>query len=73
LVILENIYRQLNKPLPWSYWQQRDTRTLFDLGIEPDMPKNSKHDALQDAIRQSIGVQNVYAELKRRSVSLNQN
>jgi hypothetical protein len=73
LVILENIYRQLNKSLPWSYWQQRDTRTLFDLGIDPDMPKNSKHDALQDAIRQSIGVQNVYAELKRRGIGLNQN
>jgi len=66
LVIIENIYRQLGKPLPWNFWQLRDTRTLFDLGYDPDMPKNSKHDALQDAIRQSVGVQNIYSKLKIR-------
>jgi hypothetical protein len=65
-VIIENIYRQLGKPLPWSFWQLRDTRTLFDLGVDPDMPKGSKHDALQDAIRQAVGVQNCYAKLKIR-------
>lgn len=65
LVIIEDILRQLGRPLPWNYWQLRDTRTLFGLGVDPKMPQNSKHDALQDAIRQAIGVQNVYAELKR--------
>lgn len=63
LVIIENIYRQLSKPVPWQYWQLRDTRTIFDLGHDPEMPKESKHDALADAIRQSIGVQNVYKKL----------
>lgn len=63
LVILENIYSQLSKPLPWNYWQLRDTRTLFDLGWDPEMPQGNKHDALQDAIRQSIGVQNIYRKL----------
>lgn len=63
LVIIENLYRQLGKPLPWQYWQLRDTRTLFDLGHDPEMPKESKHDALADAIRQAIGVQNVYRKL----------
>jgi exodeoxyribonuclease VIII len=63
LIILEDIYRQLNKPLPWNYWQLRDTRTLFDLGFDPNMPKESKHDALQDAIRQAVGVQNVYRQI----------
>jgi hypothetical protein len=66
LVMLENIYRQLNKPLPWNYWQLRDTRTLFDLGFDPDMPTGSKHDALQDAIRQAAGVQNMYRKLNIR-------
>ena len=66
LVIIENIYRQLGKPLPWSYWQLRDTRTLFDLGFDPDMPQGSKHDALQDAIRQAVGVQNIYSKMKIR-------
>lgn len=64
LVILENIYKQLNKVPPWQYWQLRDTRTIFDLGYNPDMPQGSKHDALQDAIRQSVGVQNIYSKLK---------
>lgn len=64
LVIIEDIYRQLNKPLPWNFWNLRCTRTLFDLGLDPDMPKDNKHNALQDAIRQSIGVQNIYAKLK---------
>ena len=66
IVILENIYRQLGKPVPWNYWQIRDTRTLFDLGFDPDMPKGGKHDALEDAIRQSVGVQNMYRKLKIR-------
>lgn len=66
LVIIENIYRALNKPLPWNFWQLRDTRTIFDLGVDPDMPKGGKHDALQDAIRQAVGVQNVYTKLKIR-------
>lgn len=64
LVILESIYRQIGKPLPWNFWQLRDTRTLFDLGFNPDMPTAGKHDALQDAIRQAVGVQTVYAKLK---------
>ena len=64
IAILENIYRQLVRTPPWQYWQIRDTRTIFDLGYDPDMPQASKHDALQDAIRQSVGVQNVYSKLK---------
>ena len=64
IAILEDLYRQIEKPVPWQYWQIRDTRTIFDLGWNPDMPQASKHDALQDAIRQSVGVQNIYAKLK---------
>lgn len=66
LVIIENIYRQLGKPLPWNYWALRDTRTLFDLGYDPDMPKGNLHNALEDAIRQAAGVQNIYRKLNIR-------
>jgi hypothetical protein len=66
LMVIQDIYTQLNKPLPWNYWQLRDTRTLFDLGVDPDMPACEKHNALQDAIRQAVGVQNVYSKLKIR-------
>ena len=71
LVILEDIYRALKKPFPWNFWQLRCTRTIFDIGIDPKMPQNSKHNALQDAIRQSVGVQNVYKELKNRGIGTN--
>lgn len=64
LVIIEDLYRQLKKPLPWNYWQLRDTRTIFDLGWDPGMPKESKHDALQDAIRQVVGVQTVLSKIQ---------
>lgn len=63
LMIIEDIYRQIGKSFPWNFWQLRDTRTLFDLGYDPEMPQGEKHNALQDAIRQAIGVQNVYAKL----------
>jgi exodeoxyribonuclease VIII len=63
LVIMENLYKQLGKPLPWNFWQLRCTRTLFDLGWDPDMPKANKHNALEDAIRQVAGVQNIYRKL----------
>jgi hypothetical protein len=66
IAIIEDIYRQLNKTVPWQYWQIRDTRTLFDLGFDPDMPKGGKHDALQDAIRQAVGVQTIYSKMKIR-------
>lgn len=63
LVIIEDLYRQLNKTVPWSYWQLRDTRTLFDLGFDADMTNDSKHDALADALRQARGVQTVFRKL----------
>jgi len=66
LVMIENIYKQLNKALPWNYWKLRDTRTLFDLGHDPEMPQANKHNALEDAIRQAVGVQNVYRKLNIR-------
>lgn len=63
IVIIEDLYKQVNRSTPWNFWQIRDTRTVFDLGVDPEMPQAAKHDALQDAIRQSIGVQNVYKKL----------
>jgi exodeoxyribonuclease VIII len=62
LVILEDVYRQLNRTAPWQYWQCRDTRTLFDLA-DPEMPAAEKHNALADAVRQAVGVQNCYRKL----------
>ena len=67
IIILEDIYRQLNKPIPWEFWRCRDTRTLFDLA-DPEMEKSAEqHNALFDAIRQAKGVQTVYRKLGKTS------
>lgn len=66
--IIEDICRQLKRPFPWNFWNCRDTRTLFDLA-DPEMPQASKHNALEDARRQAIGVQNVYRKLGRENKS----
>lgn len=63
LMILQNLYDRLGRTYPWQYWQMRDTRTLFDIGHDPEMPQGSKHNALEDAKRQAIGVRNVYRKL----------
>lgn len=52
IIILEDLYRQLKKPFAWQFWDCRDTRTLFDLGHDPEMPQAEKHNALADAKRQ---------------------
>lgn len=63
IIILEDIYRQINKPIAWEFWRCRDTRTLFDLA-DPEMEKSAEqHNALFDAIRQAKGVQTVYRKL----------
>lgn len=63
LMIIEDIYRQLKRPIPWEFWRLRDTRTLFDIK-DPEMEKSvEQHNALFDAIRQAKGVQTVYRKL----------
>lgn len=64
LVIVENVYKQLGKPLLWDFWKLRCCRTICDIGIDPKMPKGGLHNALEDAIRQAMGVQNVFRKLK---------
>ena len=66
IVILEHYFRQLGKPYPWNLWDVRDTRTLFDLGMDPEMPQAYKHHALEDARRQAIGVQTMFKKLRRK-------
>jgi hypothetical protein len=62
--ICETAYRKLNKAIPWSFWQIRDVRTAFDLGIDPKRPTVTAHHALQDAYNQAVGIQNVYTLLR---------
>jgi DNA polymerase III epsilon subunit-like protein len=66
IVILEHYFRKVNKSPPWNFWEVRDTRTLFDLGFDPEMPQADKHHALADARRQAMGVQTMFKKLNRK-------
>jgi hypothetical protein len=67
IVICENLFRCVGKAIPWTFWQVRDTRTIFDLGIDPQRPPVLKHHALEDAWNQAVGVQNVLKSLRSTS------
>jgi hypothetical protein len=64
IIILENMYKMYGQPVPWRYWQIRDSRTLFDLGDDSAKKNNeSAHNALADAYFQAISVQDIYQQL----------
>ena len=65
--ICENVFKKINKAVPWQFWEARCTRTLFDLGINPNRPPVLKHHALEDAWNQAVGVQNVLNKLRTSS------
>lgn len=67
VVICEHIFKKMQKAVPWQFWTVRDTRTLFDLGIDPQRPPVLKHHALEDAWNQAVGVQNVFKKLRTAS------
>jgi hypothetical protein len=64
IVICEHVFRKLNKAIPWKFWEIRDVRTAFDLGINPQRPPITAHHALEDAWNQAVGIQNVYNTLR---------
>lgn len=62
--ILEHLYKMVGQPLPWQYWQIRDSRTVFDMGDDSAKTGNGDaHNALSDAYCQAKAVQNIYKEL----------
>ena len=63
--IMENMFRQGAMPIPWQFWQIRDSRTLFGC-CKSDPRKliqNDLHNALADAYYQSKAIQIAYKEL----------
>ena len=60
--ILEHAYKSYNKPLPWKYYQVRDSRTVFSLWPDQPIPTTSHH-ALEDCRRQIGMLQNTLAHL----------
>ena len=69
IIWAESAFRQINRAIPWKFWEIRDVRTAFDLGINPQMPEKTEHHALADAINQAIGIQRVYRELVKLGIT----
>lgn len=64
ICIMENFYKMIGKPVPWQYYNIRDSRTLFDLGDDSAKKTNkSAHNALADAFAQAVSVQKIYSDL----------
>lgn len=63
IMVIENLCHEHKLPVPWNYYDIRDVRTIFNLGIHPGMNKTTLHNALADAYEQAKGVQNIITEL----------
>ena len=65
ICILENLATDIGSHYNWKFWQIRDSRTLF--GLLPKDPRKemnfAAHNALEDAIVQSVCVQKAYRDL----------
>jgi hypothetical protein len=65
ITILENLYRQLEKPAPWDFWRIRDSRTLFGVHGDPrEKGRKGAHNALMDCVSQAEGIQQIYKNLR---------
>jgi len=69
IIICEHVFRKINRACPWKFWEVRDVRTAFDLGINPLRPPVTAHHALEDAWNQAVGIQNVYNTLRTSTTS----
>lgn len=70
IVILEDLYRQMDRPTPWQFWQIRDSRTLFSVHGDPrEKGRHGAHNALIDCYYQARAVQQIYKDvgIKKRS------
>lgn len=75
-VIVKNAYDRTGLPVPWAFWNDRDVRTIVDLGqqigFDPkrDMPfQGVKHDALADAVHQARYVSAIWQRLTSAGVT----
>ncbi|WP_414465259.1 3'-5' exonuclease [Klebsiella michiganensis] len=69
-VILRNSYSLIGVDTPWSWWNDRDVRTVVEMGkaigFDPkrDMPfEGTRHNALSDAIHQAKYVSAIWQKL----------
>jgi hypothetical protein len=53
VTIMEDMLRQSNKPIPWQFWQVRDSRTLFCDGMKVD-PRKSMQSVIYTTLLQML-------------------
>jgi len=58
-IILENFFKSMHEPCPWSYSNIRDARTLYDFA-DHTAPNIDAHDPVSDCVIQILVVQQVY-------------
>ena len=63
--IVDSLYRQYDRQIPWKFWNQRDARTVTGLLAEDIKSKINfnAHDAAEDCVAQAKCVQYVYNKL----------
>lgn len=72
IATLENLYRQMQTPPPWHYWNIRDSRTLFGVHGDPrDKNRKLAHNALVDCYYQARAIQQVYHDIKPDKLKYN--
>jgi hypothetical protein len=66
--ILQNFYAQMQVPVPWNFWQIRDSRTLGSLvPRDPNEKRTGLHNALDDCYFQARKVQQIFQQLDIRN------
>ena len=64
MVLLEEALNKINIPIPWNYYNYRDTRTLYELAnVSPDRSQGAAHHALDDVINQAKAVCRAYKKV----------
>lgn len=66
ITILDEAYFRCGMNSPWSFWNVRDLRTLYDVGgiKSKDVKKTSAHHALHDCYYQIVGFQMALKKIK---------
>lgn len=68
IVILENLYRQLNKPTPWPYYTIRDSRTLLKALGDTRKSGPMLHNALADCVSQAQAIQSAVSRYELKTL-----
>jgi hypothetical protein len=67
--ILEAAYSAIGREKPWAYYEERDYRTLTNLGVGHDHEQEGiEHDAVDDAVHQATVAATVLSRIDEEAV-----